>query len=188
MQTKESFTNPTAAGECRAPADTSDSVPSPTATSSALLSRIRRWYHFSVLRLLVVEIRNCVPRIEWVLRIRAGKDREVIQLEKDSSFLAVGCYTHAHTRYMQGVRRDFPFLSVFDRLLLASAWKAGWETCACMGMSLDESQRHSLVPLAISPEGALTNLTLDMLKRQWYKSQYESSGHSNPSQSNQLPD
>jgi hypothetical protein len=183
MQTKESYVTPTAVEECYAQTGISDSVPVPTSTLSGLPSRIRRWYRLSALHLLVIEIRNCVPHIEWALRIHAKKDREVIQLEKDSSFLGVGCYTHAHIRYMQSIRRDFPFLSVFERLLLARAWKAGWETCACMGMSLDESQRHSLVPLAISPEGALTNLTLDMLKRQWYKSQYESARLSNPSQS-----
>src|SRR5258708_449894 len=135
---------------------------------SERLSRIRRWYRFSALRLLVAEVRNCGPRMGWVLRMRRERlqrgDQEAARLVRDSLFLAVGCYTPVYTQYMQDIRKDYPFLSVFDRTLLAKTWKAGWESCVHMGMSLSESQYRSLSPLVVS-EGVLTR-SCDVLRDQ----------------------
>ena len=160
---------------------------SPTSNAGDWRFRLRHWYRFSALRLLWLEIGSMGHRMRWSLRIRAVKLRRGDAKTRDwmaqAAFLGFGFETTENTRYMQRIETEFPFLTIFERLLLVQAWKSGWETCACMGTSLDESQRYSLVPLTVSPEGVLTILTLDMLKRQWYKSQYESPRHSDPSQS-----
>ena len=146
--------NPTAATKSHVQADISDSAPLPISTSSALLSRIRLWYRFSSLRLLLTESRNLGHRIGWCFRIRRVKlhrgDSATGLWMKEAAFLGSGPYTRDHTRYMQDIKREIPFLSVFDRLLVAKAWKAGWESCARVGMSLSESQYRSLLPLVVS--------------------------------------
>jgi hypothetical protein len=160
---------------------------------SILWARILAWYRSSLLRLLCIEIGSLYQSIQWSLRLRRVKlhrgDAKTSAWMAGAAYLEFGIETSAGTRYMQRIESEHPCLTLFEKLLLQRAWKAGWETCAHLGMLLDESQRYSLLPLGIC-EGILSykippdlQIELDMLKRQWYKSQYELLDSRNPRQS-----
>jgi hypothetical protein len=121
----------TGATESRDSRDKSFSPPVPISNPFGLRSRIRRRYRFSVLRLLVTEIRSLGLRSRWSLRIRKAKlqqgDRETTLWMKAALIRGSDEYRRAYIEYMQHVRSEYPFLSVFDRLLLTQAWKAGSE-------------------------------------------------------------
>jgi len=73
-----------------------------------------------------------------------------------------------------------------DLELFLMGFDAG-ESWACRSRSeCMDRQFVSASWLTPEIEGEMNN-TLDMLKRQWYKSQYESAGHIDPSQSGELP-
>jgi hypothetical protein len=144
--------------------NTSCSHPSPTSAAGGLLSRIRRWYRFSSLRLLVSEIRSLAPRSKWILQIREAKlhrgDQAINLWMKGAVVRGSERYKRAHICYMRQTRTEYPFLSVFDRLLLTKAWKAGSEWNARMGMSRNESQGHSCDQLSQVPNAG-TNTVPD---------------------------
>jgi hypothetical protein len=103
----------------------------PTPNRRSLLSRLRAWYHVSVLRLLVEEVRNLPERTGCALEMRAleiGGYMGSIRTGMGAplAFESQIC-KHAYIRYMQQLQMDHPFLSIFDRLLAAQAWKAGSE-------------------------------------------------------------
>jgi hypothetical protein len=54
-----------------------------------------------------------------------------------ASCAVTGPYTHKYILYMQQIEGLYPFLSIFDRILLTQAWKAGSESSAREGTSHD---------------------------------------------------
>ena len=106
-------------------------VHAPISKRISLSLRLRRWYRHSALRLLLSEIRALGHRIRWVLEIREvellrGKD-SIHNWMNDSLIGGPQSYRLAYTGYMQRIEARYPFLSIFDLLLLAQAWKAGSE-------------------------------------------------------------
>jgi hypothetical protein len=107
-----------------------------TSIRSVLLSRIRRSYHFSALMLLVDGIRSFVPHMVWTQRMYKAKRQRAncnahATLLWESGVPQQGghSYKHAHTQYMRHAKSRYPFLSLFEWLLLSHAWQAGseWE-------------------------------------------------------------
>lgn len=93
---------------------------------------LRQWYWNSALRLLIAEIRALGPRIRWVLEIREAellRGKETI-LDWIDGCAVGGPRTGDYIVYMQQVTARYPFLSIFDNLLLTEAWKAGLESGA----------------------------------------------------------
>jgi hypothetical protein len=82
-------------------------------------------------------------RIGWVLEIyRAEHLRGKAEVRKWRVSCAVtGPYTHKYILYMQQTGELYPFLSIFDRLLLSHAWKAGSESSALEDTSHDRIDR-----------------------------------------------
>jgi len=52
-------------------------------------------------------------------------------------------YKSDYIPYMQQMEALHPFLSIFDRLLLTQAWKAGLESGIRIGMSQSQDKVHS---------------------------------------------
>jgi len=105
---------------------------SPPQPKSTFFAKLRRWYRWSSLRLSIEELCNSGHRIVRVLEIHKAE-----RLEGKAEVLAwmAGCAVHGpgtrdYILYMQQTGAEYPFLSIFDRLLLSQAWKAGWESCA----------------------------------------------------------
>lgn len=127
MQATERRSIPTVAKEFHVRAGISTHARPPIST----FARLRRWYRHSALRLLVAEIRALGHRSRWVLQIREvellrGKDSVRIWMD-DSLVGGPQSYRLAYMCYMQQIEKRFPFLSIFDLLLLAQVWKAGSE-------------------------------------------------------------
>lgn len=104
------------------------SLPRPAIATISL--RLRRWYFRTALRLLFAEIRALGHHIRWILQIREVELRdgaEGVRLWMQS-LPAGGPCTHDYIVYMQQISARFPSLSIFDRLLLTEAWKAGLES------------------------------------------------------------
>jgi hypothetical protein len=105
-----------------------------------------RWSHpYRALRLLLWELCSLVHRIRWILQIYAverlgGKDS--IRRWMNSSGVPVA-YKSDYIPYMQQMEALHPFLSIFDRLLLTQAWKAGLESGIRIGMSQSQDKVHS---------------------------------------------
>lgn len=102
-----------------------------TTNGRSLRAGLRRWYHVSVLRLLVEELRSLPERTGCALEMRALEIRGYTGLSRTGmgaplAFESQSC-KRAYIRYMQQLQMDHPFLSIFDRLLVAQAWKAGSE-------------------------------------------------------------
>jgi hypothetical protein len=105
-----------------------------TSIRSVLLSRIRRSYHLSALMLLVDGIRSFVPHMIWTQRMYKAK-RQRANCNADATLLWESgvpqqgghSYKHAHTQYMRHAKSRYPFLSLFEWLLLSHAWQAGSE-------------------------------------------------------------
>lgn len=115
--------------------------PRPIAFYSIPLLRLRRWYRRSSLRLLLHDLHSLPYRMGWTLEIyEAGRLRGKVEVRRWAEGCAVGGpYTHEYILYMQQIEDKYPFLSLFDRLLLTEAWKAG----SVSGVPLDK--RHDRV-------------------------------------------
>lgn len=93
---------------------------------------LRRWYFYSALLLSISEIRTLGLRIRRVLEIRRA---EMLRGDEKVRAWMDGCAvtgpgTRDYIIYMQRTAEDNPSLSIYDRLLLTEAWKAGWESGA----------------------------------------------------------
>jgi hypothetical protein len=95
-----------------------------------LFSSLRRWYLFSALRVLLTEIHALSYRIQRTLQIREVellRGKEKVRNWMDGCAVSGPC-THDYIAYMRQIEEENPFLSIFDRLLLSHAWKAGLES------------------------------------------------------------
>lgn len=139
----------------------------PNATRPAtLFGWLRDWYYVSVLRLLIAECRSLAYRTARSLEIRAwelGGYRDSGHSRNDLllSFESQNC-KRAYIRYMQQIQTDHPFLSTFDRLLVAQAWQAGseWDGRSCTLQTQDRCSSaspeggDSMLPLAVQQPSA----------------------------------
>lgn len=120
--------NATAAKESGAPAGILSSRES---TVSSPLAALRRWYRWSLLRLLLLELRNLIDRIQWVSRIHAAERLRGLDSTRrwmDEALIPPPrSRQHAYIADMREIESKHPFLSVFDLLLLSKAWRAGSE-------------------------------------------------------------
>jgi hypothetical protein len=127
----------TVAKECHARADTSARVSLPIANAVSRWSSVSRWYRQSALRLLLAEIGALGHRIRWVLQIREVellRGTESVRKWMDEGLCRGSqSYKRGYIFYMQEIDSRYPFLSIFDRLLLARTWKAGSEWNALSG-------------------------------------------------------
>ena len=103
------------------------------------LVRLRRWYRYSLLRLLLHEVCSLMYRIGWVFEIYEAEHlRGKAEVRKWRVSCAVtGPYTRNYILYMQQIEALYPWLSIFDRLLLSQAWKAGLESSVVQDTSHD---------------------------------------------------
>ena len=95
---------------------------------------LRRWYRYSALRVLLCELRSLTSRMGYIQKISAVErhlDQGEVRAWMDG-ILDSGSQTdrQAGIRYMQHISSRYPFLSIFDRLLLQEAWNAGWVSSA----------------------------------------------------------
>jgi hypothetical protein len=100
------------------------------ATAQFRLVWLHRWYRYSALRVFLSEIRSLPHRIGYIRKISAverlqgpAEVRAWMDGILDSGFQTD---RRAGIRYMQHLSSRYPFLSIFDRLLLQEAWNAGW--------------------------------------------------------------
>jgi hypothetical protein len=120
--------NATVAKEIDVPRDISSQ---PKSTSYSLLSKPRRWFHGSALRILLLELRSLVHRIRWVFQIRAAEHllgKATVHRWMDEALIpAPEPRQRDCIRYIEKTLSLHPFLSIFDILLLTKTWKAGSE-------------------------------------------------------------
>lgn len=137
-----------AAKEYRAHDHISARAPLPIASVASRWRSLRRWYRHSILRALVTESRALGHRIRWILDIRAVEllgGRDEVRKWMDEA-LAGGSqsYKRAYISHMQQIVVRYPFLSIFDQILLAKSWKAGSEWNAQAGtLRSQECKVHS---------------------------------------------
>jgi hypothetical protein len=97
------------------------------------LFRIQCSYHFSALMLLVDGIRSFVPHMRWTQRMykakrqRANCNADATLLWESGVLQGEHNYKHAHSEYMRREKSRYPFLSLFEWVLVSHAWKAGSE-------------------------------------------------------------
>jgi hypothetical protein len=108
---------------------------------------LRRWYWTSALRVLVIESRNLVHRIQWALEIRSWALRGyVAPLPTVWGSEPVGLlsrYRQPYICHMRTLQERHPFLSSVDLSLLGRSWKDGWECGAREGTSQSQPQSCS---------------------------------------------
>ena len=96
-------------------------------------SLLRRWYHCSVLRILIAEGRSLLGRIGWALEIHAWELRGCTGEIPSMLDSPLGPQTKknkpAYSRYMRQIQTDHPFLSISDHLLAGQSWLVGWASC-----------------------------------------------------------
>lgn len=118
------------------------------------------------------------------IRTQSAKGQATVRLGPHSHRGARNARTLVRTLYTQKLLAIRPWTDLQDLEIFLMGFDAG-ETFAWDSRDrLYKEQIPEIQSSWITPEIAdEIHITLDMLKRQWYKSQYESSGHSNPSQS-----
>ena len=97
--------------------------------SRSPLQRLRRWYHYSALKLLVSESMSFPRRMEWIFEIHAvemGRGKALTHAWMNQGE-ARSAYTVAYIQHMQYMETLHPFLSTFDLHLLSQSWTAGLE-------------------------------------------------------------
>lgn len=103
----------------------------PKSTSYFLVSRLRRWFHGSALRILLLELYTVTHRIRWVLQIREVerlRGQAKVHTWMDEALIPPPkSRQRACICYIERTLSLHPFLSIFDILLLTKAWKAGSE-------------------------------------------------------------
>jgi hypothetical protein len=118
------------------------------------------------------------------IRTQSAKGQATVRLGPHGHRGARNARTHVRTLYTQKLLAIHPWADLQDLEMFLMGFDAG-ETWA--SDSRDRLYREQ-IPEAesswITPETAHEiHITLDMLKRQWYKSQYESPRHQDPSPS-----
>jgi hypothetical protein len=118
------------------------------------------------------------------IRTQSSRGQACVRLGPHSYQGARDARTLVRTLYTQKLLAICPWVDSQDLELFLMGFEAGETFAADSRDRLYPEQLNALDASWISPE--ITHeihITLDMLKRQWYKSQYESVGRSNPSQS-----
>jgi hypothetical protein len=97
--------------------------------SGSLLKRLRRWYRYSALRLLVLEGKSFPRRMKWIFEIHEAEMGRGTALTHAwlNQGQARSAYTVAYIQHMQRMEILHPFLSTFDLHLLTQSWTAGLE-------------------------------------------------------------
>jgi hypothetical protein len=118
------------------------------------------------------------------IRTQSAKGLGTVRLGPHCHQGARNARTLVRTLYIQKLLATRPWADSEDLQIFLMGFDAG-ETWACDSRDrLYKEQIPHSDSSWITPEiSCEINNTLDMLKRQWYKSQYESARHSNPSQS-----
>jgi hypothetical protein len=124
----------------------------PKSSPRSLFGVLRRWYHVSVLRLLVAEFRNLFHHIEVALEIRAWELRGYqgsvhVGLLEPLAFQSQSC-KRAYIRYTQRLQAEHPQLTILDHLLAGEAWKAGSEWNGPMDILRNQDNLSSSPPAA----------------------------------------
>ncbi len=104
---------------------------------------LHRWYRYSALRVFLSELHSLPHRIGHIQKISAVerlRGSAEVRAWMDG-ILDSGFQTDRRVgiQYMQHLSSRYPFLSIFDRLLLQEAWNAGWVSSALSGTSRDQS-------------------------------------------------
>jgi hypothetical protein len=118
------------------------------------------------------------------IRTQSAKGQVAVRLGPHSYQGARDARTLVRTLYMQKLLAILPWADSQDLKIFLMGFEAGETFLADSSGKLSPEQLSALESSWITPEirSEIDN-TLDMLKRQWYKSQYESARYSNPSQS-----
>jgi hypothetical protein len=118
------------------------------------------------------------------IRTQSAKGLATMRLGPHSDLGARNARTLVRTLYIQKLLAIREWADLQDLEMFLMGFEAG-ETFACDSRDrLYPEQLSAFESSWITPEiRAEINNTLDMLKRQWYKSQYESAGFPNPNQS-----
>jgi hypothetical protein len=115
----------------------------PTPRFCSPLRWLRLWYRYSALRVFLCEIHSLPSRMEYIRKIGAVERLQgpaEVRAWMDG-ILDSGSQTdkQAGIRYMQHISSRYPFLSIFDRLLLKEAWNAGWVSSALSDTSQSQA-------------------------------------------------
>jgi hypothetical protein len=99
--------------------------------------------------------------------------------------LSLNTRTLARKLYTKKIAAIYPWMDMVDRQMFLNGFDAGELLSLDTGNSAlnighPATENNSWLTPEIARE---IHLNIDMLKRQWYKSQYESAGHSDPSPS-----
>jgi hypothetical protein len=118
------------------------------------------------------------------IRTQSAKGQATVRLGPHSSLGARDARTLVRTLYIQKLLAIREWADLQDLEMFLMGFEAG-ETFACDSRGrLYKEQLSEVESSWITPEIAHEiHITLDMLKRQWYKSQYESTRPQNSSQS-----
>ena len=140
--------SPDEALESRVRLDTSSF---PKSTPWSLCGVLRRWYHVSVLRLLLMELCNLRHHIEVALEMRELEIRNYrgsghTQLHAPLAFRSQSC-KRAYIGYTQQLQMEHPQLTILDHLLLGKAWQAGSECDGPMGTQQTQDKLSSAYPV-----------------------------------------
>lgn len=123
--------------------------PSPAQSKSGSpLARLRRWYRYSALKLLVLEGMSFPRRIQWIFGIRAverGHGKASVQSWMNRVQVPV-VYTVACSAHKRRMETLHPFLSIFDLFLLKENWMAGLEYGIRIGKLQSQARKANDTP------------------------------------------
>src|SRR5579863_1334379 len=149
---------------------------SPRAKFLYRLRALQRWWSESIFRIVAQEIRAFPQRILAALRtphLRLGYSLLSSHLGRSiQNPYEVSAFVRACKTDMEKQRANHPWLSVLDCEILSQSHQLGAEWAFD---TIDRCiQTHNAVLVLASPSSLEPprTISLDMLKRQWYKSQY----------------
>ncbi len=123
----------------------------PKSSPLSLFGVLRRWYHVSVLRLLLAEFRNLRYHIRVSLETRELEIHNSVGSARSGLRAPLGFRSQtckrAYIRYMRQLRTEHPQLTILDHLLLGKAWHAGSEWDVPAGTLRTQDQCSSANPV-----------------------------------------
>jgi hypothetical protein len=147
------------------------------------ISRIRlAWFYLvGTWRIYSVAIGSCRARIRLQSPTNIFEVGTGLALQRDrTGCLRPNIRTQARAVYTEKLLATYSWVDSCDLRVFLMGFDAG-EQWTLYTQSNEPEKRIESLPYFTSDDK--NNLTLDMLKRQWYKSQYESARHQDPSQS-----
>jgi|HubBroStandDraft_4_1064222.scaffolds.fasta_scaffold53167_2 hypothetical protein len=125
-------------------------------------------------------VRSCLGHI----RTQSAKGQATVGLGPHGHLGARNARTLVRTLYTQKLLAIHPWADLQDLEIFLMGFDAGETFASDSRDRLYKEQIPEVQSSWITPEiEHEIHITLDMLKRQWYKSQYESARHQDPSQS-----